>query len=138
MPKRGAPVARAPAKRARSKATSQPDWQAAAIDRIRQLIRTADPEVVEEQKWKKPSNPAGVPVWYRHGIICTGERYKSHVRFTFARGASLADPDHLFNSGFEGQTLRAIVLHEGDEVDAAAFQRLIRAAAALNASSAGA
>lgn len=137
MPNRGPVAARAPAKRVGAKNASPPDWQAAAIDRIRELIRTADPEVVEEQKWKKPSNPAGVPVWSRDGIICTGERYKTHVRFTFARGASLSDPDHLFNSGFEGRTLRAIVLHEGEEVDAPAFQRLIRAAAELNASSAG-
>ena len=89
--------------------------------------------MVEERKWKKPSNPAGVPVWSHDGIICTGETYKSHVRLTFARGASLDDPDGLFNSGFAGSALRAIVLHEGDAIDDSAFKSLIREAAALNA-----
>jgi hypothetical protein len=111
-------------------------WQAAAIERVRTLIREADPAVVEEPKWRKPTNPAGVPVWSHDGILCTGETYKSHVRLTFARGAALKDPNGLFNSGFDGHTLRAIVIHEGESVDGPAFKALIRAAAALNASDA--
>jgi hypothetical protein len=112
------------------------DWQAVALAHLRALIQKADPNVVEEVKWRKPSNPSGVPVWSRDGIICTGERYKDHLRLTFGQGAALPDPGRVFNSGFEGNSMRAIVLHEGDTIDEAAFQELIRAAAALNASSA--
>ena len=114
----------------------RPDWRAETLSRIRGLIREADPQVVEEQKWRKPSNPAGVPVWSHDGIICTGETYKNHVRLTFAQGASLQDPKGLFNSGFEGNSFRAIVFHEGDAIDEAGFRSLVRAAAALNSSSA--
>jgi hypothetical protein len=108
------------------------DWRGKTLSQIRALIKQADPEVVEELKWRKPSNPAGVPVWSHEGIICTGETYLNHVRLTFARGASLKDPKGLFNAGLEGNVRRAIDLHEGDKVDEAALKDLIRAAVALN------
>jgi hypothetical protein len=111
------------------------DWRAATLSRIRHLIKQADPEVVEEPKWRKPSNPAGVPVWSHDGMICTGETYKSHVKITFARGASLKDPSHLFNSSLEGNVRRAIDIHDGEEIDEKAFKALIRAAVALNGAS---
>src|SRR5712672_2258051 len=106
------------------------DWRGKTLSHIRALIKQADPEVVEEWKWR------GVPVWSHDGLICTGETYKSVVKLTFAKGASLKDPSGLFNSSLEGNTRRAIDLHEGDDVDGDAFQTLIRAAAALNRSSA--
>jgi hypothetical protein len=108
------------------------DWRGDTLSRVRTLIKQADPEVVEELKWRKPSNPAGVPVWCHDGITCTGETYVNHVRLTFAKGASLADPKGLFNSGLEGNIRRAIDIHEGDKVDGAALKDLIRAAVALN------
>jgi hypothetical protein len=108
------------------------DWRGDTLSRVRTLIKQADPEVVEELKWRKPSNPAGVPVWCHDGIICTGETYVNHVRLTFAKGASLADPKGLFNSGLEGNVRRAIDIHEGDKVDEAGLKDLIRAAVALN------
>jgi hypothetical protein len=104
------------------------DWRGKTLARVRALIKQADPEVVEEWKWR------GVPVWSHDGIICTGETYKSVVKLTFAKGASLADPKALFNSSLEGKTRRAIDLHEGDEINEAAFKTLIRAAIALNGS----
>jgi hypothetical protein len=113
-----------------------PDWQAEVLSRVRRLIKQAEPEVVEELKWKKPSNPMGVPAWSHDGIICTGETYKDKVKLTFAKGASLGDPAGLFNSSLEGKMRRAIDLHEGDEIDEKAFKSLVRAAAALNESSA--
>ena len=108
------------------------DWRGKTLSQIRALIKQADPEVVEELKWRKPSNPAGVPVWYHDGIICTGETYVNHVRLTFAKGASLKDPSGLFNSGLGGNVRRAIDIHEGDKVDEAALKDLSRAAMALN------
>jgi len=108
------------------------DWRGETLSRLRTLIKQADPEVVEEVKWRKPSNPAGVPVWYHDGIICTGETYRNHVRLTFAKGAALEDPSGLFNSGLEGNVRRAIDLREGDKVNEAAFMDLIRAAVTLN------
>ena len=109
------------------------DWRAITLTQIRTLIMQADPEVVEEVKWRKPSNAmAGVPVWSHGGIICTGETYKTYVKLTFAKGASLPDPSGLFNSSLEGNTRRAIDIHEGDTIDVEAFQSLIRAAVALN------
>jgi len=108
------------------------DWRVKTLSQIRALIKQADPEAVEELKWKKPSNPAGIPVWYHDGIICTGESYMNHVRLTFAKGASLKDPKGLFNAGFGGNVRRAIDIHEGDKVDGAALKDLIRAAVALN------
>jgi hypothetical protein len=110
------------------------DWRGETLSRMRKLIKQADPDVVEEVKWVKPTNP-GVPTWSDDGIICTGETYKSVVKLTFAKGASLKDPAKLFNSSLGGNTRRAIDIHEGEKVDAAAFKALIRAAVAFNASS---
>jgi hypothetical protein len=100
--------------------------------RIRRLIREADPEVTEAIKWRKPSNPSGVPVWEHDGILCTGETYRDKVKLTFAQGAAIDDPSSLFNSSLDAGTRRAIDIREGEELDAAAFKYLIRAAAALN------
>lgn len=109
------------------------DWRGETLSRIRTLILEADPEVVEEVKWRKPSNSMrGIPVWSHGGIICTGETYKGKVKLTFARGASLKDPSHLFNASLNGNVRRAIDIHETDKIDEAAFKRLIRAAVALN------
>jgi hypothetical protein len=109
------------------------DWRGETLSRMRELIKEADPDVVEELKWVKPTNP-GTPTWSHDGIICTGESYKSIVKLTFAKGASLKDPAELFNSSLGGNTRRAIDIHEGEKVDAGAFKALIRAAVALNAS----
>ena len=111
------------------------DWRGEMLARLRALITQADPEVVEEVKWRKPSNPTGVPVWSHDGIICTGETYKDKVKLTFAQGASLDDPSGIFNASLEGNTRRAIDFAEGDEPDEDALQALIRAAAALNEAS---
>jgi hypothetical protein len=110
------------------------DWRGETLARIRALIKQADPEVVEEWKWRKPSNPTGVPVWSHAGMICTGETYKDVVKMTFAKGASLEDPSGLFNSSLEGNTRRAIDFHDGDEIDEKALKALIGAAVALNTS----
>jgi hypothetical protein len=107
------------------------DWRGKTLSRVRALIKQADPEVVEEVKWKKASSP-GVPVWSHDGIICTGETYKSVVKLTFAKGASLEDPSGLFNSSLEGNTRRAIDIGEGETIDEDAFRTLIRAAVSLN------
>ncbi len=112
------------------------DWRNETLSRIRELIKQADPEAVEERKWKKPGNPEGVPVWSHDGMICTGETYKTHVKITFARGARLEDPSHLFNSSLEGNARRAIDLHEGEKIDEPAFKALIREAVAMNQASA--
>ena len=109
------------------------DWRGEMLGRLRELVKKADPEVVENVKWRKPSNPSGVPVWEHAGILCTGEVYKDKVKLTFAKGASLPDPAGLFNASLEAGTRRAIDLHEGDRIDAKAFEALIRAAVALNA-----
>jgi hypothetical protein len=108
------------------------DWRGAALSRLRALIKQADPDVVEELKWKKPTNPAGVPVWSDDGMICTGEVYKDHIKLTFAKGASLEDPRGLFNASLGGNLRRGIDVHESDKVDAAAFKALVQAAVALN------
>jgi hypothetical protein len=109
------------------------DWRGEMLARIRKLMKQADPEVVEDVKWRKPSNGMlGVPVWSHGGIICTGETYKNAVKMTFANGASLADPSGLFNASLEGNARRAIDFYEGDKIDAAALKALIRAAALLN------
>ncbi len=108
-------------------------WRGAALGRLRALIGQADPEVVETVKWKKPSNGMlGVPVWEHAGILCTGETYKDKVKLTFAEGAALKDPAGLFNSSLDGNTRRAIDVHEGETINEAAFKALIRAAVALN------
>ena len=111
-------------------------WRGEMLARIRKLIKQADPDVVEKVKWRKPSNPLGVPVWEHDGIVCTGETYAAAVKLTFARGAALKDPARLFNASLEGNTRRAIDLHEGDNIDAKAFKAMIRAAVALNTSKA--
>ena len=111
------------------------DWRGETLARVRALIREADPEVIEEVKWRKPSNSMlGVPVWEHAGLICTGETYKNVVKLTFAKGASLKDPSGLFNASLEGNVRRAIDIHEGDKIDEKALKALIRAAVALNIS----
>jgi len=114
------------------KIASLTDWRGEMLKRLRALIREADPKAAETVKWRKPSNPMGVPVWEHDGIICTGETYKDKVKLTFANGASLKDGKRLFNSSLDGNTRRAIDLREGEAVDAAAFKALIRDAVAFN------
>ena len=109
------------------------DWRGKTLGRVRKLIKEADPGVVEEWKWVKPTKP-GTPVWSHDGIICTGESYKNAVKLTFAKGASLKDPARLFNSSLDGNVRRAIDIHEGEDIDAAAFKALVRQAVALNGS----
>jgi hypothetical protein len=109
------------------------DWRGQTLSRMRELIKAADPDIVEEWKWAKATSP-GTPVWSHGGIICTGESYTSVVKLTFFKGASLEDPAKLFNSSLDGNARRAIDIHEGEEIDAAAFQALIRAAVDLNTS----
>jgi hypothetical protein len=109
------------------------DWRGKTLSRVRTLIKQADPDVVEQWKWVKPTRP-GTPVWSHDGIICTGESYKSVVKLTFAKGASLKDPAGLFNSSLDGNVRRAIDIHEGEEVDASAFKALVREAVDLNTS----
>jgi hypothetical protein len=109
------------------------DWREQTLDRIRALIQEADPEMIEERKWRKPSNAmAGVPVWSHDGIVCTGETYKNYVKMTFAKGAFVKDPSGLFNSGLKGNLRRAIDFHEGDKINEKALKALIRAAVKLN------
>jgi hypothetical protein len=107
------------------------DWRGKMLARVREIIHAADPEIVEEWKWVKPTSP-GTPVWSRGGIVCTGETYKNVVKMTFPKGAALKDPSGLFNSSLEGNVRRAIDIHEGDTLDVAALKSLIRAAVALN------
>jgi hypothetical protein len=109
------------------------DWRGNTLSRVRTLIKEADPDVVEELKWVKPTNP-GMPTWSHDGIICTGEPYKNVVKLTFAKGASLKDPARLFNSSLEGNVRRAIDIHEGEDIDESAFKALVRQAVALNTS----
>jgi len=120
------------AKKAKAQPKADANWREDTLARMRALILEADPEMIEERKWRKPSNPAGVPVWSHHGIICTGETYKKAVKLTFARGASVPDRSRLFNSSLEGNTRRAIDIHEGEKVDAGAFKALVKAAVAEN------
>lgn len=108
------------------------DWRGESLSRLRALIRAADPAIVETVKWRKPTNPSGVPTWEKDGILCTGEVYKAYVKLTFARGAALPDPTGLFNAGFGGGTRRAIDLREGQFVDEAAFTALVKSAVAVN------
>ena len=115
-----------------AKITKLSDWRGKTLASIRQLIHDAAPDVVEEIKWRKPSNPAGVPVWSHAGILCTGETYKDKVKLTFAKGASLDDPSALFNSSLDGNVRRAIDIGENAQIDEMAFKSLIRAAVALN------
>jgi hypothetical protein len=127
------PNAESPAQLIDAKIKELGDWRGETLSRLRALIRQADPDVVEEWKWRKATNP-GVPVWYHEGPICTGETYKSVVKLTFFKGASLDDPSGLFNSSLEGNTRRAIDFHEDDEIDEKAFVTLISAAVSLNES----
>jgi hypothetical protein len=128
-PSKGGNGADAPSQLIDARIKELSDWRGETLARVRTLIKQADPEVVEEWKWR------GVPVWSHAGIICTGETYKNVVKMTFAKGASLEDPSRLFNSSLEGNTRRAIDLHEGDKIDEKALKALIRAAVALNTSS---
>ncbi len=112
--------------------SSLDDWRGETLANIRRMIHEADPDIVEECKWVKPSNPWGVPTWSHAGIVCTGETYKAYVKLTFARGASLKDPRGLFNASLEGSTRRAIDIREGDKINASAFKALIGAAVSLN------
>ena len=116
------------------KIASLGDWRGEMLARIRKLIHEADPDIVETVKWRKPSNPAGVPVWEHDGIVCTGETYKDKVKLTFAKGAALVDPSGVFNASLDGNQRRAVDIREGEKVDAKALKALIRAAVALNAS----
>lgn len=113
------------------------DWRGRILARVRALIKQADPGAVEDVKWRKPSNPTGVPVWSHEGIICTGETYKDKVKLTFAQGAALKDPAYLFNASLEGNTRRAIDIRETDKIDEEAFKALVREAVALNTSRVG-
>jgi len=115
-----------------SSATAGEDWRHRTLAHVRSLIERADPAIVEERKWQKPTNPAGVPVWSRDGIICTGETYRAKVKLTFMRGAALDDPHGLFNASLDGTARRAIDLREGDTLDEEAFVALVHAAVALN------
>jgi len=128
MKKSGSPASQSASALIDERIAELGDWRGETLSRMRKLIKEADPDVVEEWKWM------GTPVWSHDGILCTGESYKSIVKLTFAKGASLRDPAKLFNSSLEGNTRRAIDIHEGEEVDAGAFKALIRAAVALNAS----
>jgi hypothetical protein len=114
------------------KIASLGDWRGATLARLRELIREADPAVTEAVKWRKPSNPSGVPVWEHAGMLCTGETYKDKVKLTFARGAALADPSGMFNASLEAGTRRGLDLFEGDAIDSEAFKALIREAVAAN------
>ena len=115
-----------------AKIASLGDWRGATLAHMRRLIKEADPDVIEEVKWRKPSNPLGVPTWQHAGIICTGETYRDKIKLTFARGAALEDPSGLFNSSLTGGTRRAIDIPEGAAVDESAFKALIREAVAMN------
>ena len=132
--KSSAPQDESPSQLIDAKIKELGDWRGKTLSRLRALIKQADPEVVEEWKWKKATNP-GVPVWSHQGGICTGETYKSIVKLTFFKGASLKDPSGLFNSSLEGNTRRAIDVREDDDIDEKAFVALIRAAVSLNESS---
>jgi hypothetical protein len=117
-----------------AKIDTLPDWRGKALAKVRQLIKQADPQVVEEVKWRKASNPLGVPTWSHDGIICTGETYRDKIKLTFARGASLDDPAGLFNASLDGGTRRAIDIREGEKIDEAALTALIRRAVEFNRS----
>lgn len=137
VPKQKAPAKKtAPAEKSTSASASREsaDWREAMLERVRTIIRSADPDVVETRKWAKAATPEGVPVWEHDGIICTGETYKNYVKLTFAKGASLPDPTGLFNASLDGNTRRAIDIHEGDKLNEKALKALIKAAVKLNSS----
>ena len=130
MKKSGAQDSKSPSELIDGRIKELADWRGAMLSRLRHLIKEAEPQVIEEWKWR------GVPVWYRDGMICTGETYKNVVKLTFAKGAALKDPSRLFNSSLEGNTRRAIDIHEGEKIDEEAFKTLLRAAVTLNKSKA--
>ena len=134
MKKSGSQKSKSPSQLIDARIKELDDWRGTTLSRLRALIKQADPAVVEEVKWRKPTNPGGVPVWSHDGIICTGETYKNVVKLTFAKGARLKDPKKLFNASLQGNALRAIDFHEHDSVDEAAFKALIREAVGLNES----
>jgi hypothetical protein len=136
MPKRESSAFNADEKGAKKSSPPQPDWQGRTIARLRRLIEEADPSAIEEQKWKKPSNPAGVPVWYHDGILCHVVALKNRVRLTILKGATLKDPEGLFNACLEGNAMRAIDIGEGDEIDAEGIRSLVRAAVTQNVAAA--
>ena len=123
-----------PAELIDEKIASLGDWHREVLAQVRKLIHEADPDITEEVKWRKPSNPAGVPVWEHDGIVCTGETYKDKVKLTFAKGAALVDPSGVFNASLDGNQRRAVDIREGEKIDGKALKALIRAAVALNAS----
>jgi hypothetical protein len=123
---------KSPAQAIDARIKSLGDWRGKTLARARAIIKQADPDVIEEVKWRKPSNPLGVAVWEHAGIICTGETYKDKVKLTFAKGASLDDPSGLFNASLDGNVRRAVDFHEGDKIDEKALKALVRAAVALN------
>ena len=130
MEKSGSQESKSPSQLIDARIKELGDWRGEMLGRLRTLVKDADPEVVEEWKWR------GVPAWYHDGLICTGETYKDHVKLTFAKGAALEDPSGLFNSGLDGNTRRAIDFHEGETIDEEALKTLVRAAVALNKSTA--
>jgi len=132
MKKSSSPTAKSPAELIDGMIQELPDWRGKTLSQLRALIRKTVPGVVEEVKWRKPSNPDGVPVWSQDGIICLGNVWKDHVRLTFANGALLRDPKHIFNAALNGNYLRALDLREGDTFDPEALKALLRAAVALN------
>jgi hypothetical protein len=131
--KRGAQESESPAQKIDARIEQLSDWRGKALKEVRRLINEAEPEIIEEWKWQKPSNP-GIPVWSYDGGICTGETYKDKVKLTFFRGADLEDPAGIFNSSLDGKVRRAIDLYEGEKIDEQSFKALIRAAVALNKS----
>ena len=135
MKKSGSQKAESPSELIDTRIKELGDWRGKTLSKVRQIIKEADPDIVEEWKWVKPTNP-GIPVWSHNGDICTGETYKNVVKLTFFKGASLKDPSRLFNSSLEGNARRAIDLHEGEKIDEKALEALIRDAVTLNSSSA--
>ena len=135
MKKSGSQKSKSPSQLIDARIKELGDWRGKMLSRLRTLVKEADPEVVEEWKWRKATNP-GVPVWSRAGMICTGETYKNVVKMTFAKGAALKDPSSLFNSSLDGNTRRAIDFHEGEKIDEEALKTLVRAAVTLNKSTA--
>ena len=135
MKKSGSQKAESPSELIDARIKELGDWRGKTLSKVRQIIKEVDPDIVEEWKWVKPTNP-GIPVWSHNGDICTGETYKNVVKLTFFKGASLKDPSRLFNSSLEGKARRAIDLHEGEKIDEEALKALIRDAVTLNSSSA--
>jgi hypothetical protein len=132
MSKSAKKIADSPSRLIDARIKSLKDWRGEALARMRKLIKDAAPDIVEEVKWRKPSNPNGVPVWEHDGLVCTGETYKAAVKLTFANGAALLDPDGVFNASLDGNQRRAIDIHEDDKIDEKAFKALVKAAVAFN------